>query len=67
MPEALRQKLQAYERDKERDREKDEKKEKGAPSYASILEQQILDLDREMLEKLSATYNEAGVYYVKWY
>lgn len=60
LPEVLRQKLQAYERDKERDREKDEKKEKGAPSYASILEQQILDLDREMLEKLSATYNEAG-------
>uniref|UniRef100_A0A8C6T596 Protein phosphatase 1L n=1 Tax=Neogobius melanostomus TaxID=47308 RepID=A0A8C6T596_9GOBI len=47
--EALRQKLQAYERDKE-----------SGPSYASILEQQILNLDREMLEKLSATYNEAG-------
>uniref|UniRef100_A0A3Q2DR42 Protein phosphatase 1L n=1 Tax=Cyprinodon variegatus TaxID=28743 RepID=A0A3Q2DR42_CYPVA len=39
---------------------KDEKKEKGGLSYPSILEQQILTLDREMLEKLSANYNEAG-------
>lgn len=62
LPEALRQKLQVFERDKERDRDKDkdEKKERALPSYASILEQQILHLDREMLEKLSATYNEAG-------
>lgn len=67
LPEALRQQLLAYERDRERDREKDkdkekdEKKERGGPSYPSILEQQILTLDREMLDKLSATYNEAGV------
>ncbi|XP_074498334.1 protein phosphatase, Mg2+/Mn2+ dependent, 1Lb [Sebastes fasciatus] len=66
LPEALRQQLLAYERDRERDREKDkdkekdEKKERGGPSYPSILEQQILTLDREMLDKLSATYNEAG-------
>ncbi|XP_035536360.1 protein phosphatase, Mg2+/Mn2+ dependent, 1Lb [Morone saxatilis] len=64
LPEALRQQLLTYEREKERDREKDkekdEKKERGGLSYPSILEQQILALDREMLEKLSATYNEAG-------
>ncbi|KAG8001961.1 Protein phosphatase 1L [Nibea albiflora] len=64
LPEALRQQLLTYEREKERDREKDkekdEKKERGGLSYPSILEQQILSLDREMLEKLSATYNEAG-------
>uniref|UniRef100_A0A673B7W7 Protein phosphatase 1L n=1 Tax=Sphaeramia orbicularis TaxID=375764 RepID=A0A673B7W7_9TELE len=41
-------------------KEKDEKKEKGGISYPSILEHQILSLDREMLDKLSATYNEAG-------
>uniref|UniRef100_A0A672FRA9 Protein phosphatase 1L n=1 Tax=Salarias fasciatus TaxID=181472 RepID=A0A672FRA9_SALFA len=29
-------------------------------SYPSILEQQILTLDREMLDMLSTTYNEAG-------
>ncbi|XP_033953617.1 protein phosphatase, Mg2+/Mn2+ dependent, 1Lb [Pseudochaenichthys georgianus] len=61
---ALRQQLLTYERERERDREKDkekeEKKERGGLSYPSILEQQILNLDREMLEKLSATYNEAG-------
>lgn len=65
LPEALRQQLLTYEREKERDREKDkekeEKKERGGLSYPSILEQQILTLDREMLDKLSATYNEAGV------
>lgn len=65
LPEALRQQLLTYEREKERDREKDkekdEKKERVGLSYPSILEQQILTLDREMLEKLSATYNEAGV------
>ncbi|CAJ1065343.1 protein phosphatase%2C Mg2+/Mn2+ dependent, 1Lb [Xyrichtys novacula] len=64
LPGALRQQLLTYEREKERDREKDkekdEKKERGSLSYPSILEQQILNLDREMLEKLSATYNEAG-------
>lgn len=65
LPEALRQQLLTYERERERDREKDkekdEKKERGGQSYRSILEQQILTLDREMLDKLSATYNEAGV------
>ncbi|TNN80358.1 Protein phosphatase 1L [Liparis tanakae] len=64
LPEALRQQLLTYEREKERDREKDkekdEKKERGGLSYPSILEQQILNLDREMLGKLSTTYNEAG-------
>ncbi|XP_070761468.1 protein phosphatase, Mg2+/Mn2+ dependent, 1Lb isoform X2 [Enoplosus armatus] len=62
LTEALRQQLLAYEQEKERDREKekDEKKERGGLSYPSILEQQILTLDREMLDKLSATYNEAG-------
>uniref|UniRef100_H2LP74 Protein phosphatase 1L n=1 Tax=Oryzias latipes TaxID=8090 RepID=H2LP74_ORYLA len=47
LPEALRQQLLTYERGKDF-------------SYPTILEQQILTLDREMLEKLSATYNEAG-------
>lgn len=63
LPEALRQQLLIYERDRERDKakEKDEKKERGGISYPSILEQQILALDKEMLEKLSATYNEAGL------
>lgn len=65
LPEALRQQLLVYEREKERDRdkdkEKDEKKERVSLSYPSILEQQILALDREMLDKLSATYNEAGI------
>lgn len=65
LPEALRQQLLTYEREKERDREKDkekdEKKERVSLSYPSILEQQILTLDREMLDKLSANYNEAGV------
>uniref|UniRef100_A0A3Q3LVH8 Protein phosphatase 1L n=1 Tax=Mastacembelus armatus TaxID=205130 RepID=A0A3Q3LVH8_9TELE len=41
-------------------RQQDEKKERSGLSYPSILEQQILTLDREMLDKLSATYNEAG-------
>uniref|UniRef100_A0A8D0AFH3 Protein phosphatase 1L n=1 Tax=Sander lucioperca TaxID=283035 RepID=A0A8D0AFH3_SANLU len=49
LPEALRQQLLTYERERE-----------GGLSYPSILEQQILNLDREMLDKLSATYNEAG-------
>uniref|UniRef100_A0A3P9MZ78 Protein phosphatase 1L n=1 Tax=Poecilia reticulata TaxID=8081 RepID=A0A3P9MZ78_POERE len=62
LAEALRQQLLTYERERDRDREKDkdEKKEKGGSSYPSILEQQILTLDREMLDKLSANYNEAG-------
>ncbi|XP_077397087.1 protein phosphatase, Mg2+/Mn2+ dependent, 1Lb [Festucalex cinctus] len=62
LPEALRQQLLTYERERERDREKDKEKDekKDGLSYPSILEQQILTLDREMLEKLSATYNEAG-------
>lgn len=65
LPEALRQQLLTYERERERnrekDKEKDEKKERVSLSYPSILEQQILTLDKEMLDKLSATYNEAGV------
>ncbi|KAM9733745.1 protein phosphatase, Mg2+/Mn2+ dependent, 1Lb [Menidia menidia] len=64
LPDALRQQLLTYEREKERDREKekekDDKKERVSLSYPSILEHQILTLDREMLDKLSATYNEAG-------
>ncbi|XP_061575448.1 protein phosphatase, Mg2+/Mn2+ dependent, 1Lb isoform X1 [Cololabis saira] len=64
LPEALRQQLLTYEREKERirekDKEKDEKKERVNLSYPSILEQQILMLDKEMLDKLSAAYNEAG-------
>ncbi|MEQ2285909.1 hypothetical protein AMECASPLE_036737, partial [Ameca splendens] len=62
LAEALRQQLLTYERERDRDREKDrdEKKERGGLSYPSILEQQILTLDREMLDKLSANYNEAG-------
>ncbi|XP_043974529.1 protein phosphatase, Mg2+/Mn2+ dependent, 1Lb isoform X1 [Gambusia affinis] len=65
LAEALRRQLLTYERerDRERDREKekkDEKKEKGGSSYPSILEHQIRTLDREMLDKLSANYNEAG-------
>ncbi|XP_061537713.1 protein phosphatase, Mg2+/Mn2+ dependent, 1Lb isoform X2 [Phycodurus eques] len=62
LPEALRQQLLTYERERERNREKDKEKNGKTEglSYPSILEQQILMLDREMLEKLSATYNEAG-------
>ncbi|MED6284982.1 hypothetical protein CHARACLAT_024403 [Characodon lateralis] len=64
LAEALRQQLLTYERERDQDREKDkdEKKERGGLSYPSILEQQILTLDREMLDKLSANYNEAGLY-----
>lgn len=65
LSEALRQQLLTYERDKERDREKDKekdnKKDRSDLSYPSILKQQILTLDRDMLDKLSAAYNEAGV------
>lgn len=64
LPEALRQQLLIYEqereRDKEKDREKADRKERSGLSYPSILEQQILNVDREMLDKLSASYNEAG-------
>lgn len=35
-------------------------KREGGLSYASILEQRILSVDREMLEKLSANHDEAG-------
>lgn len=50
LPEVLKQHLQNYEREKEN----------SLLSYQSILEQQILNVDKEMLEKLSATYDEAG-------
>lgn len=64
LPEALRQQLLIYARERERDRDKDrekaERKERSGLSYPSILEQQILNVDREMLDKLSASYNEAG-------
>lgn len=52
LPEALRQQLQALER---------ERKESAA-SYAGVLEQRILNVDREMLDKLSANHDEAGQY-----
>lgn len=65
LPEALRQQLLIYARERERDRDKDrekaERKERSSLSYPSILEQQILNVDREMLDKLSASYNEAGM------
>lgn len=50
LPETLRQQLQAFEREKR----------ESAHSYASILEQRILTVDREMLDKLSANHDEAG-------
>nr|XP_026654998.1 protein phosphatase 1L [Zonotrichia albicollis] len=50
LPEVLKQHLQDYERDKEN----------SVLSYQSILEQQILSVDREMLEKLAVSYDEAG-------
>ncbi|XP_049723529.1 protein phosphatase 1L isoform X1 [Elephas maximus indicus] len=50
LPEALKQHLQEYEKDKEN----------SALSYQTILEQQILSIDREMLEKLTVSYDEAG-------
>lgn len=53
LPEALRQHLQAYEREK-----KD-----SQLSYASILEQRILAIDRDMVEKFSASHEEAGNYF----
>lgn len=54
----MRQQLLSYDREKEK--EKDEKERSDGLSYPSILEQQILALDRDMLDKLSAVYNEAG-------
>ncbi|XP_043115369.1 protein phosphatase, Mg2+/Mn2+ dependent, 1Lb [Puntigrus tetrazona] len=50
LPVMLRQQLQRYEK----------QKESGAPSPQSILKQQILDMDKEILEKLSASFDEAG-------
>lgn len=50
LPESLKQQLQAFEREK-RD---------SSLSYASILEQRILTVDRDMLDKLSANHDEAG-------
>ncbi|XP_076829181.1 protein phosphatase 1L isoform X2 [Brachyhypopomus gauderio] len=50
LPESLRQHLQSYEREK-----KD-----GPLSHASILEQRILAVDRDMVEKFSASHEEAG-------
>lgn len=50
LPESLKQQLQAFEREKR----------ESALSYASILEQRILAVDREMLDKLSANHDEAG-------
>jgi len=35
-------------------------KENSARTPQSILRQQILNMDKEMLEKLSASYDEAG-------
>lgn len=51
LPETLKQQLQAFEREKR----------EGGLSYASILEQRILSVDREMLDKLSASHDEAGL------
>ncbi|XP_074887436.1 protein phosphatase 1L isoform X2 [Buteo buteo] len=50
LPEVLKQHLQDYEKDKEN----------SVLSYQTILEQQILSIDREMLEKLTVSYDEAG-------
>lgn len=50
LPDSLKQHLQAFAK---------EKRESGL-SYASILEQRILAVDREMLDKLSAHHDEAG-------
>ncbi|XP_076837220.1 protein phosphatase, Mg2+/Mn2+ dependent, 1Lb [Brachyhypopomus gauderio] len=50
LPEILKQHLQTHEKEKEN----------SVLSYQSILEQQILNVDKEMLEKLSASYDEAG-------
>lgn len=53
LPEVLKQHLQDFERDKEN----------SVLSYPTILEQQILAIDRELLEKLSGSYDEAGMCY----
>ncbi|KAL2095931.1 hypothetical protein ACEWY4_008079 [Coilia grayii] len=50
LPDALRQQLQAYEREKEN----------SVLSYQTILEKQILSLDKEMIDRLSEQYDEAG-------
>lgn len=50
LPDVLKQNLQSYEKEKEN----------SLLSYQSILLQHILNVDKEMLEKLSATYDEAG-------
>ncbi|XP_068557650.1 protein phosphatase 1L [Cebidichthys violaceus] len=50
LPDSLKQQLQAFEREKR----------ESALSYGSILEQRILTVDREMLDKLSANHDEAG-------
>ncbi|XP_071781221.1 protein phosphatase 1L isoform X1 [Centroberyx gerrardi] len=50
LPDSLKQQLQAFEREKR----------ESVLSYASILEQRILAVDREMLDKLSANHDEAG-------
>lgn len=55
LPEALKQHLQDYEKDKEN----------SVLSYQTILEQQILSIDREMLEKLTVSYDEAGMFVFK--
>ncbi|XP_028817724.1 protein phosphatase, Mg2+/Mn2+ dependent, 1Lb [Denticeps clupeoides] len=48
--EGLKKQLQTFEKEKEN----------SLQSYQSILKQQILSLDKEMLEKLSANFDEAG-------
>ncbi|KAJ6669418.1 hypothetical protein lerEdw1_008227 [Lerista edwardsae] len=55
LPEVLKQHLQDYEKDKEN----------SVLSYQTILEQQILSIDREMLEKLTVSYDEAGRQHIK--
>lgn len=50
LPVVLRQQLQRYEK----------QKENSALTHKSILKQQILNMDKEILEKLSASYDEAG-------
>ncbi|XP_038859306.1 protein phosphatase 1L isoform X2 [Salvelinus namaycush] len=50
LPESLRQQLLSYDREKR----------EGVLSYHSILEQRILAVDRDMVDKLSANHDEAG-------
>ncbi|XP_057206371.1 protein phosphatase, Mg2+/Mn2+ dependent, 1Lb [Triplophysa rosa] len=50
LPAVLRQQLQQYER----------QKENSLLSHQSILKQHILNMDKELVEKLSASYDEAG-------